>query len=224
MLRHMDSPTANLPASPRPRRLEHPSRDEIASLPLFPALTRDRVLWVASGAAADAAMTALDAAHVVGFDTESKPTFVAGAPRTGPHLVQFAAHDLGFCVPTESTWGRRVLERLIESEDILKVGFGIPNDRKPLASQFGLKLRASLDLAPLVKRLGYRQRVGLQAAVAIVLGQRLAKSKSTQTSNWAARPLTDRQLVYAANDAYASLLVYQSLLARHPDWFSAASI
>ena len=102
-------------------------------------------------------MTALDAATVVGFDTESKPTFVAGAERTGPHLIQFAVHGLGFCVPAESKWARPALEHALHGERILKVGFGVASDRKPLASQLGIRLRHALDLAPVVRRLGSRQ-------------------------------------------------------------------
>jgi ribonuclease D len=53
--------------------------------------------------------------------------------------------------------------------------------------------------------------VGLKAAVAIVLGQRFAKSRKATTSNWANKTLTPQQLHYAANDAHASLLVYRGL-------------
>ena len=53
-----------------------------------------------------------------------------------------------------------------------------------------------------------------------MLGQRLSKSKRIQTSNWAARSLRTEQLVYAANDAHASLMVYEAIAAYHPDWVS----
>ena len=53
--------------------------------------------------------------------------------------------------------------------------------------------------------------MGLKAAVAVVLGQRFAKSKKATTSNWANKTLTPQQLQYAANDAHASLLVYKAL-------------
>ena len=58
--------------------------------------------------------------------------------------------------------------------------------------------------------------VGLRAAVAIVLGQRMPKSKKVTTSNWAAAKLSPQQLQYAANDAHASLLVYRALQAMPP--------
>ncbi len=76
-----------------------------------------------------------------------------------------------------------LLAPLLESYRILKVGFGVANDRRPIYGKYGIKLKGALDLAPVVRRLGYRQRVGLQAAVAVVLGRRLGKSKTTQLSN-----------------------------------------
>jgi hypothetical protein len=44
-----------------------------------------------------------------------------------------------------------------------------------------------------------------------VLGRRLQKSKSVTTSNWASPVLKPHQLLYAANDAYAALCVFQAL-------------
>lgn len=221
-----DAETAISPVqvdSPRSSRLAHPTREFIASLPPFKGLEQRNIYWVNSRSAADSAIAALKASPVVGFDTESKPVFVAGAPRTGPHLVQISLGDRCFCLPTESDWAIEVASYALQAETLLKVGFGVSNDRKPLSAKLRIKLRSTLDLATVVRRIGYRQRVGLQAAVAIVLGKRLNKSKRLQTSNWAARPLSASQLAYAANDAYASLHVYEALAQTHPEWLSTTS-
>lgn len=53
--------------------------------------------------------------------------------------------------------------------------------------------------------------MGVQKAVALLLGQYLAKSKKVGTSNWARKPLTSQQISYAAADAYAALLVFLEL-------------
>ena len=66
-----------------------------------------------------------------------------------------------------------------------------------------------------LRKLGYSQPVGLKAAVAIVLAQRLPKSKSTSTSNWALPKLRPKQLLYAANDAYAALAVFNAMGKPH---------
>lgn len=200
-------------------KLDHPSKEYMTALPPFVGLAAHQIHWVGSPGAATTALQELLSAPVVGFDTESKPTFVVGAPRTGPHLVQLATRDDGFCVPCEAPWAKDFLAAILQVPEPLKVGFGVASDRAPLFGKFGIKLKGALDLAPVVRKLGYRQKVGLQAAVAIVLGQRLSKSKSVQTSNWAARPLSTRQVAYAADDAYASLKVFDGLKALRPEFF-----
>jgi ribonuclease D len=53
--------------------------------------------------------------------------------------------------------------------------------------------------------------MGVKAAVAVLFGQRYLKSKRAATSNWAQRTLSDSQVLYAANDAWAALCVYHAL-------------
>ena len=61
-----------------------------------------------------------------------------------------------------------------------------------------------------LRTLGYKDALGVKAAVAVVLGQRLQKSKSVTTSNWAMHELSPKQLQYAANDAFAALAIFCS--------------
>ena len=204
-------------------KLDHPTREFIASLPPFVGLDQARIHWIGSESAANAALRVLERESTLGFDTETKPTFVAGELRTGPHLIQLATADRVYCIPAEGAWTRALLAPLLESESTLKVGFGVANDRRPLYGKYQIKLKGALDLAPVVRRLGYRQRVGLQAAVAVVLSQRLGKSKSAQLSNWSARPLRPSQLIYAANDAYASRCVFEELRCLHPELFQSTT-
>jgi RNA polymerase sigma factor for flagellar operon FliA len=48
-------------------------------------------------------------------------------------------------------------------------------------------------------------------AVARVFGQYFRKSKKLSTSNWGAKVLSEAQQVYAANDAWVALRIYQAL-------------
>ena len=48
-------------------------------------------------------------------------------------------------------------------------------------------------------------------AVAVVLNRRFIKSRKATTSNWANRQLSESQIVYAANDAWAAMQVYHAL-------------
>lgn len=194
--------------------MERPTPEQIAALPPYPVLPLDRIHVLRDAAQCEFAARELRlAAGPIGFDTESKPMFVAGGEPTGPHIVQFATAQHAFIIHTEAPETLGFLRDVLESQATAKVGFGIASDRQPLYRKLGLQLRGGIDVSMMVKRLGFRQPVGLRAAVAVVLGQRLSKSKKVTTSNWASPRLSPQQLQYAANDAHASLRVYLALAA-----------
>ncbi|OIN04480.1 3'-5' exonuclease [Oceanisphaera psychrotolerans] len=195
--------------------LERPTKDAMRELPEFAGLSLDHVHLVRDAEEVSFAREQLGNCTHLGFDTESKPTFMAGESSTGPHLVQLATPDHAFLFMAEhlvgNAAGHELLAGILQSERIIKVGFGFKSDRGPVFRKFGIELRATIELSGAVKRLGYRQQVGLQAAVAIVLGEYLPKSRKVTLSNWAAEALSPAQQRYAANDAHASLRVYQAL-------------
>ena len=193
--------------------MERPTSEQIAALPLYPALPLARIHVLHDAAQCEFAESELRKAGHVGFDTESKPMFVAGGVPTGPHIVQFATTEHAFIIHTEAPETAGFLRAMLESEAIAKVGFGIASDKVPLHRKLAVTLAGGVDVSHMVRRLGFKQAVGLRSAVAIVLGQRMPKSKKVTTSNWAARKLSPQQLQYAANDAHASLLVYRALQA-----------
>lgn len=180
-------------------------------MPPYPALPAGRIHMLKTAAQFEFAAAALREAVHVGFDTESKPTFVAGAPQTGPQVIQFATLTDAFIVQTATPGVLDFLRPMIESDEIVRVGFGLASDRPQIQRRLGLVLGPSIDVSHLVKRLGFKDAVGLKAAVAIVLGQRFAKSRKATTSNWANATLTPQQIQYAAHDAHASLRVYRGL-------------
>jgi len=195
----------------KPPPLQRPTPEQIAAMPAYEALPASRIHLLKTPEQIAFAEAALRQAGHVGFDTESKPVFVAGQPQTGPEVIQFATLTDAFIVQTATPGLDDFLRVMIESEDIVRVGFGLASDRPQIHRKLGLKLGPSIDLSHLVKRLGFKDAVGLKAAVAIVLGQRFAKSRKATTSNWANKTLTPQQLQYAANDAHASLLVHHAL-------------
>jgi ribonuclease D len=194
-----------------PGPLQRPTPEQIAALPAYPALPPSQIQVLKSAAQLAFAEQALREAGHVGFDTESKPVFVAGAPQTGPEVIQFATATHAFIVQTATAGVEAFLQAMIESDEVVKVGFGLASDRPQIHRKLGLRLGKSIDLSHLVRRLGFKDAVGLKTAVAVVLGQRLAKSRKATTSNWANPTLSPQQLQYAANDAHASLLVYLAL-------------
>jgi hypothetical protein len=108
------------------------------------------------------------------------------------------------------------IKSIVESDAVVKIGFGLKSDRAVLLSKLGARIRAMVDLADALRRKGIRQTLGAKAAVAMVLGQRLQKSRSVTTSNWARQTLLPKQLLYAANDAYAALAVFYALDLHQP--------
>lgn len=194
--------------------LPRPDKETIRSLPAFPGLSLDQVIILQTPDDLKRAESELASATQVGFDTETKPVFLANQPKSGPHLIQLATDSLAILCPATYEPGLDLLRGVIASDTVMKVGFGLKSDRGPLQRLLGVTLRCSQELSGLVQQLGYQQKVGLQTAVAVVLGQHLQKSKRVTTSNWAAPALSKSQILYAANDAYASLRIHQALQER----------
>jgi ribonuclease D len=201
----MTTPTAP-PARPQP-----PTRDEIALLDVFEGLGLQDIEVVATPHQAERALAALGALRVVGFDTESKPTFVKNEVSGGPHVVQFASLDHAWVFQLHDADCRAAAAHLLASSALTKVGFGLAGDRTQIRHTLGIEPQAVVDLDTVFKRRGYRNSVGVKGAVAMVFGRRFVKSRKQTTSNWAARQLSEGQVCYAANDAYAALRVLDAL-------------
>nr|WP_315428529.1 3'-5' exonuclease [uncultured Albidiferax sp.] len=192
-------------------KLIAPSKADTALLPPFPGLPLERILVPSSPAEFAAATADILAAGTVGFDTEAKPTFAPGEVSSGPHVVQFALHNKAYIFQLHWPDCRACLVQVLESEQVRKVGFGLEQDRGQLHARLDVTLRAVMDLNLVFRKQGYGSSMGVRAAVGVVLRQRFHKSKKTTTSNWAQPALTPTQLLYAANDAYAALKVFEAL-------------
>lgn len=187
-----------------------PGKTEIALLEPFDGLPIERIFVPDTAEAFEAACAEILAADAVGFDTESKPTFLKGEVSSGPHVVQFALSDKAFIFQLDKQGCHPFVIEILRAEKVLKVGFGLQSDHAQILAKLGVTLNAVLDLNVRFRRLGYHGTTGVRSAVAILFGKNFRKSKSVTTSNWAQSSLTQRQLLYAANDAYAALCVYRA--------------
>ncbi|MDR2335224.1 MAG: 3'-5' exonuclease domain-containing protein 2 [Burkholderiaceae bacterium] len=194
-------------------RRKAPTKDESALLPPFAALPDQAIHVPSSDAEFEQAREALTRASVLGFDTESKPLFQVGAKDTGPHVVQFATVDAAWLLQTHHAAAQAITREILGNPRILKVGFGLDNDRHQLQGRLQVEMQNVLDLDRVFKRHGFGASTGVRAAIAMVLGQSLRKSKKVTTSNWANPRLTDSQRRYAANDAHAAAMVHAHLPA-----------
>jgi ribonuclease D len=104
---------------------------------------------------------------------------------------------------------------VLESSTILKVGFGLGDDKRRLQAKLGIETRSVLDLATALRR-GERNAWGAKTAVARFFGQRLQKSRRITTTNWALPRLSDKQILYAADDAHVALRVYRHWRSTQP--------
>ena len=183
----------------------------MALLPAFERLGLDRITLVSTGAAARAARQALASASAWGFDTESKPTFRVGELSDGPHILQLATRQRAWVFQLHDDDCRAVAGELLALGGITKAGFGLGDDRKRIIQKLGVQPQGILELNTVFRERGYRKDMGVKGAVAVLFNQRFIKSKKAATSNWANARLTEAQLVYAANDAYAAIRVFHAL-------------
>jgi ribonuclease D len=188
-----------------------PHKDEIAAMELFEGLGMEQVFLVTNERQAGLALDELMAARSVGFDTESKPTFFKGQKSEGPHVLQFATLEKAYIFQSHFVESHPVIIEALKSPDLTKIGFGLGGDLHQISNRFGIRPASIIDLDRSFKQLGYRNAVGAKSAIAMFFQRKLLKSKSVTTSNWAAHELTERQLLYAANDAYAAIRIYHAL-------------
>lgn len=193
-----------------------PDKAEIALLEPFEGLAPARIYVPATVADYRAAAAEISAAKVVGFDTEAKPTFIKGEVSQGPHVVQFALPDKAFLFQLHRTECHPFVTEILQSDAVLKAGFGLQSDKAQLFNKLGVTLNAVLDLSSEFRKLGYPASTGVRTAVAIVFNKNFRKSRSATTSNWAKAELSPKQMLYAANDAYAALCVWHALNPESP--------
>ena len=177
-------------------------------LPPYDGIKLADVRMVKTDRDAAEALAALLAMDVLGFDTESKPTFLKGEVSTGPHLVQLATDEAAYLFQIGAAPALAVLKAVLESRTILKVGFGLQDDVKRLRAKLGIDTLNVLDLSTALRK-GERNTLGAKTAVAKFFGQKLQKSKKITTTNWALPRLSEKQILYAADDAHVALKIYR---------------
>lgn len=145
--------------------------------------------------------------RVLGFDTETRPSFKKG--KVYPtSLIQIASPVTAWLIRVGRMGYPKELTELMMDENTLKVGLGLNDDIRRMRSDLHFEPRGFLDLQQYVEAFQIGEK-GLKKLAAIVLERRI--SKSQQVSNWDADELTEAQLRYAATDAWICLEIYQAL-------------
>lgn len=119
--------------------------------------------------------------EVLGFDTETRPSFKKGEYYP-PALVQLATSDTVYLFRISQTGSFTPLIPLFESPTIVKAGVAIKDDVKELRAMTDFNPAGFTEIADITLKLGYTNR-GLRPLAALLMGGRI--SKAAQVSNWA---------------------------------------
>jgi ribonuclease D len=191
---------------------EHPfhpriTNDDVNALPLR-AFTGKTVV-VTQDDQLRKAFDEINTHRVVGFDTETRPVFVRGQTHAVA-LMQIALLHKVFLLRLTHTGMAATIIQFLQNENILKVGVALRDDVKALQRLKRFKPAGIFELTDLSKQAGIEAE-GLKKLTALVLGFRI--SKSAQTSNWEVDELNEKQISYAATDAWVCLEIYRALEA-----------
>lgn len=192
-------------------RIPSPTKEDIAGLEPLDRLGLENILVVATRQQANQAFSALIAHDVLGFDTESKPTFTKDQVSEGPHVVQFSTPDRAYVFQLHDAACREAVSELLVSGCLSKVGFGLAGDHVQIKRTLGVHPKNVLDLNTIFRERGYGKELGVRGAVAVLFNRRFVKSRKATTSNWSHRQLTESQIIYSGNDAWAAIQVYHAL-------------
>ncbi len=153
---------------------------------------------------AKSAVSFLMTQKVVGFDTETKPSFRKGHVNT-VSLIQVSTADHCYLFRLKKCGFGEDLRAFLETEDVVKVGLSLHDDFMMIHRVEEFTPGGFVDLQTMVKDYGITD-ISLQKIYGIIFGKRI--SKSQRLSNWEATSLTDRQQAYASIDAWACLRIY----------------
>lgn len=153
------------------------------------------------------AVASLMKEKVLGFDTETKPSFAKGKTNA-VCLAQLSTETSCFLFRLRENNCLQILKPLFENENILKIGLSLKDDFNAIHKQMDFNPAGFVDLQPYVKQFGIEDN-SLSKIYAIIFNMRI--SKSQRLTNWEADALTDKQKSYAALDAWAALRIYKEL-------------
>lgn len=180
-------------------------KSEIAALPKV--LFEGRIIVILSEREADRAVDYLLRQPILGFDTETRPSFRRGQMHKVA-LLQVSTRDTAFLFRLNRIGLTDSIVRLLEDKRVLKVGLSLKDDMHNLRLRRDFQPGTFVELQQEVQRLGVED-MSLQKLYANLLGGRI--SKTQQLTNWEADVLTEAQQRYAATDAWACIQIHREI-------------
>lgn len=181
------------------------SNDEVAALE---AVHFDgRIVVVETPDALAEACRMLSKESLIGFDTETRPSFQAGVTHKVA-LLQLSTKECCYLIRLNKLPLSRNILDILSSNEIRKVGADVKNDIAALNKLRHFTPKGFIDLQSEVGKYGIEDK-SLRKISGIILGKKV--SKAQRLSNWAAKQLTPQQQMYAATDAWVCIEIYNRL-------------
>ena len=143
---------------------------------------------------------------LIGFDTETKPTFVKG-PLNPPSILQLACIDKVYIFQLDNESLYKKLFPILSNENITKCGVSVDRDLIELMYLSPFDPLSFVDLGNIARDYDVPHH-GLRGLVAMFLKHRI--SKGAQISDWSKTILSQSQITYAATDAWISLKLFEA--------------
>jgi len=181
------------------------TKQELSRLPMMNY--RGEIVLVDSVQEADRAAEILKKENIIGFDTETKPSFKRGQTNKVA-LLQLSTRTTCFLFRINHIGLPKSIKNLLESESIKKIGVSIHDDFHSLHKLYEITPAGFIDLQSYVKDYKILDN-SLSRIYGIIFNRRI--SKGQRLTNWEADELTGHQQTYAALDALACIDIYDHL-------------
>lgn len=181
-------------------------KEYIKDLPLvsFPG----KIITVNSEREADKAVPFLLSKDILGVDTETRPSFKKGQQHK-VSLLQVATEDICFLFRLNYIGMVTSVISLLSNTDVPMVGLSWHDDLSALQKRMEFKPGLFIDIQDIIGDIGIEDK-SLQKLYANIFKQKI--SKRQRLTNWDADVLSDKQMSYAATDAWACVRLYKEIL------------
>lgn len=181
------------------------SKEQLAALP--PAQFQGTITVIDDQECVESAVSRLREADLIGFDTETRPSFKKGQT-FNVALLQLASDTECFLFRLNKIGMPESLKALLEDKDLHKVGLSLHDDFRNLHKKYDFEPDGFVELQQYVTQWNITDR-SLSKLFGILFGKRI--SKAQRLSNWEAEQLSESQQNYAALDAQACIKIFRHL-------------
>lgn len=181
------------------------SKEELSALPqvMFPG----DIYIIDNMSMVNSAVRLLRKYEIIGFDTETRPSFKKGRIHKVSLLQLSTPHEC-FLFRLNKIGMPAMLQDYLEDSSLLKVGLSVHDDINALKRLVDIDPDGFVDVQDLAKQ-HHISDISLQKIYAILFDERI--SKGQQLSNWEAEQLSEAQQKYASIDAWSCINIYKHL-------------